>query len=335
MANRTFKRGSGVYTCRVCGKRTRDVHNEEGQAKLCSACYDEAGWENTHSDEGHASAPDLARCPICQREAAAALGIDGVLHGVFAVPTKRAARPAGGQAAHNPAPATNQEAIQMATSKTAPTKRSARVTPITEAPSKKGAKAAPAKKAAPKKKAAPVQRTKEELAAAKGFRKEVLADAIKVGVKLFRNFASNSALATALKEQITHPLAADMTDGDWRNLGLRVVRQFERQGLMEGRGRHKFDGWVAYEKADIPATEYRLVKGSKPELAPLARKVRAGKAKAAPAKKSARKAAARAEAAAPAAAKAAPRKRAVKKAAPAAAEAPADEAGAEEGAAEE
>lgn len=48
--NRHFQRGSGCYACRTCGKLTRDVNREEGQAQLCATCYERAGDENSVSD---------------------------------------------------------------------------------------------------------------------------------------------------------------------------------------------------------------------------------------------------------------------------------------------
>lgn len=61
----------GVYTCRVCKKKTRETGECESNVELCAACYDYAGWVNTHSDNGHddtrAGDPD---CPICIEKAA-------------------------------------------------------------------------------------------------------------------------------------------------------------------------------------------------------------------------------------------------------------------------
>ena len=37
-----FKRGSGCFTCRCCGKQTRDTGNDEGSCLLCLACYESA-----------------------------------------------------------------------------------------------------------------------------------------------------------------------------------------------------------------------------------------------------------------------------------------------------
>ena len=65
-----FKRGSGCYTCRECGKRTRDL-GDGADLQMCLACYDYAGWENTHSDEGHDRRPD-ADCPVCAKAKEAA-----------------------------------------------------------------------------------------------------------------------------------------------------------------------------------------------------------------------------------------------------------------------
>lgn len=53
--NRTFKRGSGCYKCGSCGCMTRDTGNDEGPARLCLACYELAGWENTMQDNPHDS----------------------------------------------------------------------------------------------------------------------------------------------------------------------------------------------------------------------------------------------------------------------------------------
>lgn len=61
--NRRFRSGSSVYTCRSCGKRTRETGNSESYSLLCLYCYDEAGQENTHSDEGHSG--EFSKCTIC------------------------------------------------------------------------------------------------------------------------------------------------------------------------------------------------------------------------------------------------------------------------------
>lgn len=68
-----FQKGSGVYTCVSCGKRTRSTGRGDNEhVELCAACYDEGGWENQHSDEGHSLTNPCEGCPICEREAAAA-----------------------------------------------------------------------------------------------------------------------------------------------------------------------------------------------------------------------------------------------------------------------
>jgi hypothetical protein len=41
-----FQKGSGVYVCRQCGRRTRDVGDGSGECELCSACYAKAFAEN-------------------------------------------------------------------------------------------------------------------------------------------------------------------------------------------------------------------------------------------------------------------------------------------------
>lgn len=62
-----FQRGSAVYTCRVCGKRTRETGDSESFVFLCAACYEEAGWENEHQDGYHEDQPNPS-CPFCKEE---------------------------------------------------------------------------------------------------------------------------------------------------------------------------------------------------------------------------------------------------------------------------
>ena len=45
-----FQRGSGVFDCAVCGRRTRI--STQGVDHLCPECYDLAGEENSLSDYG-------------------------------------------------------------------------------------------------------------------------------------------------------------------------------------------------------------------------------------------------------------------------------------------
>ena len=40
---------AGVYTCAICGKRTRNVDGESS-AGLCKACYEECERENQEAD---------------------------------------------------------------------------------------------------------------------------------------------------------------------------------------------------------------------------------------------------------------------------------------------
>lgn len=66
--NSRFQRGSGVYVCRICSKRTRETGEGESSVELCFACYERAGWENTHSDEDHSAEEPGDGCPICAEE---------------------------------------------------------------------------------------------------------------------------------------------------------------------------------------------------------------------------------------------------------------------------
>lgn len=69
MANARFKPGSGCYTCRSCGKQTRETGEGESDIGLCRACQEEADWENIHSDQAH-DQPGNAdpNCPICNKQ---------------------------------------------------------------------------------------------------------------------------------------------------------------------------------------------------------------------------------------------------------------------------
>lgn len=54
-------------TCEDCGRKV----GKSGHPTLCTACFDYAGWENTHSDEGHEL--DMVEiegndCPVCHPE---------------------------------------------------------------------------------------------------------------------------------------------------------------------------------------------------------------------------------------------------------------------------
>lgn len=61
-ASDRFAKGSAVYTCLSCGKRTRETGSGESDNHLCVACYDESGEENYHLDN-HAG--DFKTCGLC------------------------------------------------------------------------------------------------------------------------------------------------------------------------------------------------------------------------------------------------------------------------------
>lgn len=56
--------GSGVYVCRICGKKTRETGEGESDVQLCRSCYTMSGQENAHSDNNHAG--KFEDCPICK-----------------------------------------------------------------------------------------------------------------------------------------------------------------------------------------------------------------------------------------------------------------------------
>jgi hypothetical protein len=46
-----FQKGSGCYTCKVCGKRTRSTGQGDNEhVRLCVNCYEKAGDENDVTD---------------------------------------------------------------------------------------------------------------------------------------------------------------------------------------------------------------------------------------------------------------------------------------------
>ena len=51
MNNRHFQIGSGVYTCICCSRRTRGDGESNG-CELCGQCFELAGWDNHHNDNG-------------------------------------------------------------------------------------------------------------------------------------------------------------------------------------------------------------------------------------------------------------------------------------------
>jgi len=61
-----FQRNSGCYQCIECGKKTRNTE-DEGEVKLCKACYDRASWLNKHNDENHDENPN-PHCPFCKEK---------------------------------------------------------------------------------------------------------------------------------------------------------------------------------------------------------------------------------------------------------------------------
>jgi hypothetical protein len=71
--------------CTVCAKpvNTRNsaakLRGAMGYEDMCAECYDEAGWENTHSDNGHGPANRDEECPVCKAEQAQAAKDEAIL----------------------------------------------------------------------------------------------------------------------------------------------------------------------------------------------------------------------------------------------------------------
>ena len=64
--NRRFQRGSGVYTCHMCGKRTRETGDSESGVDLCNRCLWLCYWENHHNDNCDDSSIPKEECPQCK-----------------------------------------------------------------------------------------------------------------------------------------------------------------------------------------------------------------------------------------------------------------------------
>jgi len=50
MAYSRFQKGSGVFKCTCCGRRTRETTSDNSE--VCGPCYELAGYENGVSDCG-------------------------------------------------------------------------------------------------------------------------------------------------------------------------------------------------------------------------------------------------------------------------------------------
>ena len=60
--NNRFAKGSGVYTCSCCGKRTRKVDADSADLGICFLCYDAGGWENEHRDMHDGNFQECEEC---------------------------------------------------------------------------------------------------------------------------------------------------------------------------------------------------------------------------------------------------------------------------------
>ncbi len=58
------KNGGRGTKCAECGKRSVDKSTQGKDSTMCTQCFEYAGWENTHNDDGHETNMN-ADCPIC------------------------------------------------------------------------------------------------------------------------------------------------------------------------------------------------------------------------------------------------------------------------------
>ena len=80
MSYSRFKKGSGVFSCRHCKRRTRDTNGSNGNAELCADCDEGFLYENGGNDTSDAA--ERATC-FARSDAAfnRAVGKDGVIEG--------------------------------------------------------------------------------------------------------------------------------------------------------------------------------------------------------------------------------------------------------------
>jgi hypothetical protein len=62
--NARFGRGSGVYTCRTCGRKTRQTGGDNHSVGLCEECYEIAGLENSLADNRPPWTPEKCKAEI-------------------------------------------------------------------------------------------------------------------------------------------------------------------------------------------------------------------------------------------------------------------------------
>ena len=66
-----FEKGSTTYTCKACGKLTRDTGSGEPVGVSCVTCWYEPAWANEHEYTGSdhdGDGPAPANCPTCREE---------------------------------------------------------------------------------------------------------------------------------------------------------------------------------------------------------------------------------------------------------------------------
>ena len=50
MKNNRMRLGSGIFNCRICGRKTRDTNGENGDLELCEECFYGSMYENGWND---------------------------------------------------------------------------------------------------------------------------------------------------------------------------------------------------------------------------------------------------------------------------------------------
>lgn len=54
--------------CTDCSRKLNSSNTEPSNRTLCVDCFDYAGWENTHDDEGHDLSEPFEGCRVCAND---------------------------------------------------------------------------------------------------------------------------------------------------------------------------------------------------------------------------------------------------------------------------
>lgn len=65
MLDRPAKPARNTWRCASCGLDVRPADRSRENPEVCVTCWEQAGWENDHSDGGHEPGTRGDVCPVC------------------------------------------------------------------------------------------------------------------------------------------------------------------------------------------------------------------------------------------------------------------------------